>query len=163
MDHLDELSRRLWLLREQLEQLVCALDIQQLVLANNRLRWLPMVSQNVEQLVDDITASEAERVGVSAQVARTLGLPDDAPLVDLAGAASEPHASAWRKHRLQLIALHGEIDELSHANNEIGRRGVAATHEILSTLDGDGGVNTYDPSGGTQTLTPASRVFDRTV
>lgn len=161
VDHFDELSRRLWLLREQLEHLVCALDIQQLVLSNNRLRWLPMVSENVEHLVDDIRASDAERVELSRRAARLLGLHDDASLAELAGAADEPFATTWRRHRLQLIALHAEIDELAAANNEIGRRGAAATKEMLSSLDG-GGIDTYDPNGSTQPLTPASSVFDRT-
>ncbi len=161
MDPFDELSRRLWLLREQLEHLVCALDIQQLVLSNNRLRWLPMVTENVEHLVEDIRASDVERIALSRRVARTLNLADDAPLAELAAAANEPHASAWRRHRLQLIALHAEIDELATANSEIGLRGAATTKELLAALEG-GGVETYDPSGGTQTLTPASRMFDRT-
>lgn len=162
MNDFDELSRRLWLLREQLEHLVCALDIQQLVLSNNRLRWLPMVSENVEQLVEDIRACDAERVDLSRRVARTLGLDDDAALAELAAAADEPFATTWRRHRLQLIALHAEIDELAAANNEIGRRGAAATRELLSSLNG-GGIDTYDPSGSTQPLTPTSSVFDRTV
>lgn len=162
MDPFDELSRRLWLLREQLEHLVCALDIQQLVLTNHRLRWLPMVTENVEHLVDDIRRSDEERVALSRRVARSLGLADEASLADLASSAAEPHASTWRRHRLQLIALHAEIDELSSANQEIGLRTAASTRDLLASLDG-GGVETYDPTGGTQTLTPAAHVFDRSV
>ena len=159
-DH-DELSRRLWLLREQLEQLVCALDIQQLVLANNRLRWLPMVSENVEALVGDIRTSEAERVVLSRRVARTLGLDDNATLVEMAEAAGEPNAAVWRRHRLHLISLHAEIDDIASSNRELGNRWAAATQEVLVSLGGDA-VDTYDPNGGTQPLTPASRRFDRT-
>ena len=92
MDDRDELSRRLWLLREQMEQLVCALDIQQLVLANDRLRWLPMVTENVEHLVDDIRESEAQRADVSKRVARLLGLDEQATLNDLVRTVDEPYA-----------------------------------------------------------------------
>jgi FlgN protein len=159
-DH-DELSRRLWLLREQLEQLVGALDIQQLVLANNRLRWLPMVSENVETLVSDIRTSEAERVLLSRRVARSLGLGDDATLVELADAVGDPSAAVWRRHRLHLIALHAEIDDIASSNRELGTRWAAATQEVLISLGGDA-VDTYDPSGGTQPLTPTSPRFDRT-
>jgi hypothetical protein len=159
-DH-DELSRRLWLLREQLEQLVGALDIQQLVLSNNRLRWLPMVSENVESLVSDIRSSEAERVMLSRRVARSLGLSDDATLVELADAVGEPNAAVWRRHRLHLISLHAEIDDIASSNRELGTRWAAATQEVLVSLGGDT-VDTYDPSGVTQRLTPTSRRFDRT-
>jgi hypothetical protein len=90
VDDRNELSRRLWLLREQLEQLVCALDIQQLVLTNNRLRWLPMVTEDVEQLVDEIRSSEAERTMLSANIAVELGLPEHATLAELVDAVGEP-------------------------------------------------------------------------
>lgn len=159
-DH-NELSRRLWLLREQLEQLLCALDIQQLVLANNRLRWLPMVSENVEALVADIRASEADRVMLSQRVARTLGLAENATLAELADAVGEPSGTIWRRHRLHLVSLHAEIDEISSSNRELGSRWAAATQDALVSLGGDA-VDTYDPTGGSQPLAPASRRFDRT-
>lgn len=159
-DH-DELSRRLWLLREQLEQLVCALDIQQLVMSNNRLRWLPRVTENVEHLADDIRSSEAERVALSRRVARSFGLEEDATLVDLADAVGEPSAAVWRRHRLHLISLHAEIDEISSSNRELGTRWASTTQEALRALGGEV-LDTYDPNGSTQALTPTSRRFDWT-
>lgn len=161
MNEHDELSRRLWLLREQLEQLVCALDIQQLVLSNNRLRWLPMVAENVELLVDEIRSSEAERVALSRRVARALGLAEDATLVDLAETAGEPNAAIWKRHRLHLISLHAEIEDISSSTRELGAHWASATRDVLMSLGGDA-LDTYDPKGGTQPLTPTSRSFDRT-
>lgn len=163
MEELDELSRRLWLLNEQLEQLVCALDIQQLVLSNNRLRWLPIVTANVEQLVDDIRLSEAERLPVTERASRVLGLPNGATLAEMAAAAGEPYSSAWRRHRLNLLALHAEVEQITSTNRELSRRGAAMTQEILLSMDGSSAQpDTYDPSGGSQHLTPTSRRFDRT-
>lgn len=161
MDDRDLLSRQLWLLREQLEQLLCALDIQQLVLANNRLRWLPMVSENVEHLVDEIRTSDGERVAVSRRVARRFGLPEDATLSELAAAAGEPYTGVWRQNRLHLVSLQAEIDEIAGANHELGRRGAATTREILVALNGDT-LDTYDPRGSTRPLAPAAHRFDRT-
>lgn len=171
MDDRDELSRRLWLLRQQLEQLLCALDIQQLVLANDRLRWLPMVSENVEHLVDDIRQSEADRVAVSRRVATALGCGADATLTDLAIAAGEPYTQQWRQHRLHLLALHAEIEGVTQANFELSRRGAATTREIVGALTGTT-VDTYGPPahesqtyspGGARTAPrPASPLFDRT-
>lgn len=162
MDDRDELSRRLWLLREQMEQLVCALDIQQLVLANDRLRWLPMVTENVEHLIEDIRESEAERAAISLRVARQLGLDERATLNELVRAVEEPYAAAWRQHRLHLLGLQAEVEEITNANRELGRRGMAATRESIVTLTGESLDTTYDPRGVTRPLTTASRRFDRT-
>ena len=162
MEELDELSRRLWLLQEQMEQLVCALDIQGLVMANNRLRWLPAVTENVELLVDDIRASEAERLPHAHRAARLLGLGEGATLAEMADAAGEPYRSAWRRHRLNLVSLNEEIDQITASNRELGRRGAAAAAEILAAVGAGASLDTYDPSGGTEQLAPASRRFDRT-
>lgn len=161
VDDRDDLSRRLWLLREQMEQLVCALDIQQLVLTNDRLRWLPMVSENVDHIVDDITAAEAERILVSRRVASSLGLSDDASLSQLIDNVGEPYSSVWRQCRLHLVALQVEANELTHENHELTRRGLNAAADMLRTLSGDLH-DTYDPSGGTARLSLSSARFDRT-
>lgn len=159
----DQLSRSLWLLREQMEQLVCALEIQQLVLLNNRVRWLPMVSENVEHLVDDIRRSEAERIAISRRVCRELGLHDDASLSDLVRAAEEPYATAWRQSRLQLLGLQSELDELSRENRELTRRGASAATDVLRAITGHAdGHDTYDPLGGSQRLAEPVSNFDRT-
>ncbi|HWL43413.1 MAG TPA: flagellar export chaperone FlgN [Ilumatobacter sp.] len=170
MDDREDLSRRLWLLRQQLEQLLCALDIQQLVLANDRLRWLPMVSENVEQLVDDIRQSDADRVAVSNRLTHALGLPDDATLGELADAAGEPYTQMWRQHRLHLLGLHAEIDGVTQANFELSRRGAATTREIVGALTGNES-HTYDAqaygpgvaSGARRDVRPTSSIFDRSV
>lgn len=163
MNDRDELSRRLWLLREQMEQLVCALDIQQLVLANNRLRWLPMVSESVEHIVEDIRKAEVDRIVVSRRVARGLGLSEDASLAELAQTVGEPHDNMWRRSRLQLLALQAEIDEAAKENHELTRRGLAGTGDVIRNLHGqDEVLDTYDPHGDAERLAPTSSHFDRT-
>lgn len=162
MDDRDELSRRLWLLREQMLQLLCALEIQQLVLSHNKLRWLPMVSENVESVLDDIRITEAERITVSRRVCRLLGIADDASLAELVQAADEPHASLWRQCRHQLTALQAEIDEVSQENRQLTRRGLSATESVLHGLSGETN-DSYDPAGATTSLAPAASRFDRTV
>lgn len=162
MEELDELSRRLWLLHAQMEQLVCALDIQGLVMANNRLRWLPTVTENVELILEDITTSEAERLPHAQRAALALGLSERATLAEMGDAAGEPYRSAWRRHRLNLISLNEEIEQITASNRELGRRGAAAAQEILATVGATGGVDTYDPRGATTQLAPSSRRFDRT-
>lgn len=163
MDDRDELTRHLCLLRDQMEQLVCALDIQQLVLANQRLRWLPMVSENVESIVDDIRATEVERIATSRRVAMTAGVDRDASLAELVQAVGEPHASLWRRCRHQLISLHAEVETFSEANRILTRNGLASTGQVLRGISGDGELDTYDPHGATERMIPAASRFDRTV
>lgn len=164
MNPADELSRCLWLLREQMEQLVCALEIQQLVLLNNRVRWLPMVSVNVEHIIDDIRRSEADRIAISRRVCRSYGLHDDASLSELVHVAEEPYSNAWRQSRLQLLGLQSELDELSRENRELTRRGRAAVNDLLRAIAGDihESHDTYEPDGTTVRLAEPTSQFDRT-
>jgi hypothetical protein len=137
VDDRQELSRRLRLLREQLEQLVCALDIQQLLLTNHRPRLLPVVTDEVERLVDDIRASEAKRTMLSARIATELGLAKSAPLTELIEAIGEPYQAVWHRHHLSLLALHAEIEGRSSTNRSVGLRGLVANREMLTTLSGE--------------------------
>ncbi len=162
MDVLDELTRRLLLLHDQMEQLVCALDIQQLVLVNNRLRWLPAVTENVEMLVEEIKVSEAERLPIAYAAASTLGAPSNATLAELADTAGEPYRSSWRRTRLQLLALHQEIDQITAANRDLGRQGMAASGDVITTLGGVDEPASYSASGQSEPVRPTSHRFDRT-
>lgn len=162
MDVLDDLTRRLLLLHDQMEQLVCALDIQQLVIVNNRLRWLPAVTENVEVLVDEIKVSEMERLPVARAAAVSLGADPDATLAELADAAGDPYRSSWRRVRLQLIALHQEIDQITATNRDLGRHGAATAGDVITTLGGHDQPTAYSATGRSESVTPASHRFDRT-
>lgn len=144
-----------------MEQLACALEIQQLVLANNRLRWLPMVTENVEHIVADIRLAEDERLAVTQRVAASVGLPADASLLELATAVGEPHGPAWQQTRLHLISLQAEIDQFSTENRELTRKGLSNTNLVIGHLAGERH-DTYDPEGATTRLAPAGSRFDRT-
>lgn len=161
MDDRDELSRRLWTLREMMSQLLFALEVQQLILMNDRLRWLPMITDTVENVVDQIRIAEAERIVVSHRVARSYGLDPDASLAELAQVAPEPHGEIWRQSRLHLLAIQAEIDEFSQENQRLNRRGMGATNAVVRHLDGDG-TATYDPQGVAARLSPTTSRFDRT-
>lgn len=144
-----------------MEQLACALEIQQLVLANNRLRWLPMVTENVELVASDIREAESERVAVTQRVASELGLSPDASLLELAAAAGEPHGHTWQQTRLHLIGLQAEIDQFSSENQELTRKGLSSTNSVIGHLAGERH-DTYSPDGATSRFAAAGSRFDRT-
>lgn len=162
VDVLDDLTRRLLLLHDQMEQLVCALDIQQLVLVNNRLRWLPAVTENVEMLVEEIRTSEVERLPVARSAAVTMGASPDATLAELADAAGEPYRSSWRRIRLQLLALHQEIDQITATNRDLGRHGAAAAGDVVTTLGVTETPTHYSATGRSEPVTTPTHRFDRT-
>ncbi|MFK8025721.1 MAG: flagellar export chaperone FlgN [Ilumatobacter sp.] len=162
MDLFDQLTRRMLLLHDQMEQLVCALDIQQLVLANNRLRWLPAVSENVEVLVEEIKISETERVPIARSIAQQLGLSAEASLADLAEAAGEPYRTSWRRTRLQLIAFQQEIEMITATNRDLGQHGAAAASDVINRLGDDLEPTAYSANGQTEPVRPAPHRFNRT-
>jgi hypothetical protein len=161
VDDRDELSRRLWTLREMMSQLLFALEMQQLILSNDRMRWLPMITETIENVVDQIRQAEAERIVISQRVARAHGLRDDASLADLAQVAPEPYGEIWRQSRLHLLAIQAEIDEFSKENQTLNRRGMGATSTVVRHLEGET-TTTYDPHGAAARLSPSTSRFDRT-
>ena len=161
MDDRDELSRRLWTLREMMSQLLFALEVQQLILANDRLRWLPTITEAVENVVDLIRVAEAERILVAQRVARSYGLREDASLAELANVAPDPHGEIWRQSRVHLVALQAEIDEFTQENQTLNRRGMGSTTAVVRHLEGES-TTTYDPQGAAARLAPAASRFDRT-
>ncbi len=161
VDDRDELSRRLWTLREMMSQLLFVLEVQQLILTNDRLRWLPTITETVENVVDLIRQAEAERILVSQRVARGCGLRDDASLAELAQVAPEPYGEIWRQNRLHLVAIQEEIDELSRENQTLNRRGMGSAGAVARHLEGESSA-TYDPDGAAARLAPAASRFDRT-
>lgn len=158
----DELTRRLLLLHDQMEQLLCALDIQQLVLANSRLRWLPAVAENVEVLVAEIKLSEAERLPVARSAAAELYLDPEATLAQLADAVDDPHRSSWRRIRTQLVELQQEIEQIVSSSSQLGQQGASAANDVMSTLGGSDESTAYSATGQTELARPTPHRFDRT-
>jgi hypothetical protein len=158
----DELTRRLLLLHDQMEQLVCALDIQQLVLANNRLRWLPAVTENVEILVAEIKVSEAERLPIAQTAAFELGVANDATLAQLADVSDEPYRSSWRRIRTRLVDLQQEIEQIAATSSQLGQQGAAAANDVITTLGGVEEPTSYSATGRTEPVRPTAHRFDRT-
>lgn len=158
----DELTRRLLLLHDQMEQLLCALDIQHLVLANSKLRWLPAVAENVEVLVAEIKLSETERLPVARSAAAELYLDPEATLAQLADAVDDPHRSSWRRIRTQLVELQQEIEQIASSSSHLGQQGASAANDVMSTLGGSDESTAYSATGQTELARPTPHRFDRT-
>jgi hypothetical protein len=158
----EDLSHQLWTMRELLEQLVYKLEVQGLLLASGRARWVPYVTAEIEAIIEAINEVETTRSAASARLARQQGRPGVSSLAELLEYVDAPWASLLGQHRLHLLSLQAEIEEISHTNHDLARRGLMQSREIIASL-GEQTVDVYDPRGLTTSLSVASLRLDRTV
>lgn len=156
----EDLAQQLWAMRELLEQMVYKLEMQGLLLAANRTRWMPFLNAEIETLIEAINAVDKDRAAASAALARSYGLPGGAPLSEILVHVGNPWAPVLTQHRLLLLSLQAEIEDIAHTNADLARRGVSRSREIIASL-GDNSVNVYDPRGNSSTLAGAVRVDRR--
>jgi hypothetical protein len=158
----EDLSHQLWTMRELLEQLVYKLEVQGLLLAAGRARWIPYVTAELEAIIDAIGEIEAARAQASAKLARLHRQPQHASLAELIAFVQEPWAGLLTQHRLHLLSLQAEIEEISRANSEMAKRSLMRSREIIASL-GEQTVDVYDPRGMTTPLAVGALRLDRTV
>jgi hypothetical protein len=163
VDATEDLSHQLWTMRELLEQLVFKLEVQGLLLASSRARWMPFISSEIEAIIDAIAEVDRTRAEASARVTAARGLPPGTTLAQLIDHIGSPWANLLGQHRLHLLSLQAEIEELSRSNHELARRGLFRTREMLASL-GEQGVDVYDPHGlATSLAAPSAFRLDRSV
>jgi hypothetical protein len=163
VDATEDLSHQLWTMRELLEQLVFKLEVQGLLLGASRARWMPFVAVEIEGIIDAISDVDRLRAAASARVTANRGLPPGTSLAQLIDHLGAPWASLLGQHRLHLLSLQAEVEELSRSNHELARRGVFRTREMLASL-GEHGPDVYDPHGLATSLSPSPALrLDRTV
>ena len=162
MDAAEELSHQLWMLRELMEQLVYKLELQSMLLAAGRVRWLPFIAAEVDAVIDAVCRLEDDRQTASRRLAMQIGVSAGSSLTEVADQLADPWGSVLRQHRLHLLSLQGEVEAAAQANHELARRGVLRTRELLAGL-GEETVDLYTPSGVASASPLASRRLDRTV
>ena len=105
-----DLSAALWQERRELELLLFRLETQRLHLQAGNLQWLSFTASEVENVLDRLRFEALARSVESAAVAAEWGLPAQATLVELIGAAP---AGSWaeilREHRAGLRDLLGQL------------------------------------------------------
>jgi flagellar biosynthesis/type III secretory pathway chaperone len=161
-DALNKLSRVLWQQRQALERLLFRVEVQQLLLAAGRTRWMTAAAADVEHVLDDIRHRELERAVAVVDVAGELGLSaHDASLQQLVEAAPEPWNHILTDHRSAFLALTAEVEQTTRHNRELLNRGLAATRDLLASLAGDDAPRGYGADGSVARLTPAAHLVDR--
>lgn len=147
-------------MRELLEQLVYKLEVQRLVLASGRSRWLPFVEAELEAVVGAVTEVELAREHASARVAVQLGMPSSARLDELVERLDPQWSEVLRGHRLHLLSLYEQVEDASRDNRELAHRALTQTREVVAALAADG-VDVYEPDGHASSITLSPRRLDR--
>lgn len=158
---LSEVSNLLWRERQLLELLIFKLEEEQLLLVNERTRWLGHAAREVEQVLDEVKVAELARAVEVDALAGILGLESNASLRELAEAAPSPWGHIFRDHRQAFLTLTSDIAQMAETNRELITKGQRAVQETLAWL-GEQSVETYSQQGtSTNAPTTTSRLLDK--
>lgn len=152
-ERLSQLSQTLWRQRARVEMLLYRLEVQQMVLASGRSRWIDQSARDVEDAIDDLRTEEILRAAHVAAVGPTLGVDGDASLSTLAEAAGEPWGQILRDHQATFLSLIGSIESVSRDNKELLTRGLHDTRDFVARVTDAPSLDGYAPDGhGTRAL-----------
>jgi len=150
---LSDLSSILWREREMLELLLFKLEVEQLVLAGGRTRWLPAAAREIEAVLTEIREVELLRTVRVDELAEELALDSNPSLSQIAEASPEPWRTLWLDHRESFAKVAAQITEMSQSNRVLLTAGYQAAQDTLLSLTEKS--PTYDAAGavGTRTRT----------
>ena len=131
---MERLSLVLWRERELLDLLQFKLEVEQLVLASGRSRWLMRAAREVEAVLETIRETEVLRAVAADEAAASIGMTSNPSLSALAEAAGEPWSTILTEHRDAFVAATREITELADANRDLISAGYRSARETLLTL-----------------------------
>lgn len=159
---MDRLSQVLWRERELLETLAYKLEVERMVLATGRTRWLVNVTREIEDVLEDLRATEVLRATAADEVAEGLGLTPNPSLGALAEAASDPWQSILVDHRDAMLGLAREIAETAEDAKGLITAGYRSARETLLAI---GGTTTasYTPAGQAVVEAASPRLVDRSL
>lgn len=146
-DRLSTLSQTLWRQRALVEVLLYRLEVQQMVLAAGKTRWIDMSARDVEDAIDGLRSEELVRATSVAAVAPLLKVPETASLTELAVAAGEPWDQILRDHQAAFLSLIASVEAVSRDNRELLNHGLRDTHDFLSRVASAPGNDGYSVEG----------------
>jgi len=157
----EKLSLILWRERELLETLAYKLEVEQLILASGRTRWLAHSTKEVEEVLELLRETEVLRAIAADEVAEELGLAPAPTLSAIAEAAAEPWRAILDDHRTAFVTATREIAELSESNRGLITAGYRSARETLLSLGGN--ADGYSPDGSAVLDAPRKRLLDRSL
>ncbi|UDY24087.1 flagellar protein FlgN [Nocardioides sp. Kera G14] len=160
---MEKLSLVLWRERELLELLAYKLEIEQLVLASGRSRWLAHANREIEDLLVTVRETEVLRAMAADEAGENVGLGPNPGLTALADAAAEPWRSILMEHRDALVGLTRDIADLSESNKTLITAGYRSARETLLAIGAASTEQSYTPTGEAVVAAPRPRLVDRSL
>jgi hypothetical protein len=133
---LGELNQLLWRQRSLITELLYRLDVQQLLLAGGRTRWMAVSVEEVESAFDRIRRHEEIREHLMAELPAALGLGSDASLLQLGEVAPDPWGTIFAEHQVALLGLIAEVEDLTIDNRDLLHRGMADMRRLVDQMSG---------------------------
>lgn len=158
---MDKLSVILWRERELLETLHYKLEVEQMVLASGRSRWLMQAARDVDTVLGTIRETEVLRSVASDEVATRLGLTHNPSLSALADSVDEPWSTILREHRDAFVAVTREIADLADANRDLISAGYRSARDTLMSMGDE--ASGYSPDGSALVGANPHRLLDRSL
>ena len=158
---MEDLSLILWRERELLETLLYKLEIEKLVLASGRSRWLATAAKEVEAVLAAVRETELLRAIAADEAAASIGMASNPSLRALAEAVDEPWRSILLDHRDAFVDYMRQITDIAAANRELLTAGQLAARETLLSLNGL--PDTYAHDGKAVVEEPRHRLLDQSI
>jgi hypothetical protein len=134
---MERLSTVLWRERELLDQLHYRLEVEQLVLASGRPRWLAAAARDVDSVLSTIRETEVLRAVAADAAAEAVGMTSNPSLSALVEAAPEPWSSILGEHRQAFVEVTADIGALADLNRDLISAGLRSARETLLSLGGE--------------------------
>lgn len=157
---MEDLSSVLWRERELLETLLFKLEVEQLVLASGRTRWLAPAAREIEDVLENIRQTELLRAVEADAVASELGLDPNPSLQQIAEASEEPWRTLWLDHRSTFAEVSAEIQTMAENNRELLTSGYQAAQATLLSMSEEPGTYT---AAGTAVTERRTSFVDRSI
>lgn len=158
---MEKLSQILWRERELLESLLYKLEVEQLVMATGRTRWLLRAAQDVERLIEVLKETELLRAVASDEVAESLGIEPSASLQALIDVVDEPWHTILVDHRDAFLRITADLTVTAQANRELITAGIRSARETLLNLTE--GTDGYSADGSAVTGLTRTPLLDQSL
>jgi hypothetical protein len=153
------LTALLWREREVLDLLLFKLTAQQLILRAGELRWLAAADREVASALQRLREFDVLRALEAHDLVRSLGVPEETSLRELAESAPEPWAGLLLDHRQALRELAAQIAATTETNRRLLRAGADAAGETLTQVAG--ATATYGATGAPVAAPSGPFLLDR--
>lgn len=158
---MERLSLVLWRERELLEELLYRLEVEQLVLASGRSRWLAHATRDIDALLGTVRETEVLRAVAADEAAAAAGMSANPSLAALAEAAGEPWTMILTEHREAFVTLTADIATLADSNKHLISAGYRSARETLLSLGES--VDGYAADGSATADAARTRLVDRSL